>query len=71
MRTKDLIWMGDENRKRKHNMTQRKCLERTGKQVIGTDQHAEIRLGGMLLLGKQTTIKFVVICGYSSLVINP
>lgn len=24
----------DEDRKRKYNMTQRKCLERTGKQVV-------------------------------------
>lgn len=43
VRNKDSIWKDDENRKRKHNMTQRKCLERTGKQVIETDQHVEIR----------------------------
>lgn len=34
MRSKDWIWRGDENGKRKCTMTQRKCLERTGKQVV-------------------------------------
>ncbi len=33
MRSKDWIWRDDENRKGKCNMTQRKCVERTWKQV--------------------------------------
>lgn len=33
MSSKDLFWKDSENRKRKYNTTQRKCVERTGKQV--------------------------------------
>lgn len=33
MKSECWIWTGDENRKRKYIMTQRKCLLRTGKQV--------------------------------------
>lgn len=45
MKSECWIWMGNENRKGKYIMTQRKCLVRTGKQVAVQCDRARLTCG--------------------------